>query len=86
MKMPILRDRRGQSIIEVLVATAVGAIMIIAAVGLLSPALRGNRDVSKVQISSALAKEMIDQVRVLQKPTGTTSLDWPPPPPTPITS
>jgi hypothetical protein len=55
--------RAGQSIIEVLVATAVGSIMVIAAVGLISPALRGNRDVTNIQVGSAIAKEAIDQIR-----------------------
>jgi Tfp pilus assembly protein PilV len=55
--------RAGQSIIEVLVATAVGSIMVIAAVSLISPALRGNRDVANIQMGSAIAKEAIDQVR-----------------------
>ena len=61
----VLRSgRRGQSLVEILVATAVGAIMILAAITVIAPALRSNTDVARTQAAAALAKELLDNVRV----------------------
>jgi len=57
-------DNKGQSLIEILVALAVGTILIIAAVSVIAPALRANTQADKVQVSSALGKELLENVRV----------------------
>ena len=59
-----LQDRRGQSLVEVLVAIAIGAILVVAAVTIIAPALRVNTQASRVQIAASLAKELSDSVRV----------------------
>lgn len=59
--------REGQSLIEVLVATGVGAIMIISAITVIAPALRSNTDVIRVQIGAALGRELLDNVRVFSE-------------------
>lgn len=59
--------REGQSLIEVLVATAVGAIMIIAAITVIAPAMRSNTEVIRVQIGAALGRELLDNVRVFSE-------------------
>ncbi|MDP2598659.1 MAG: prepilin-type N-terminal cleavage/methylation domain-containing protein [Candidatus Liptonbacteria bacterium] len=56
--------RRGQSLVEVLVAAAVGALLVIAAAGVIAPALRANSTAGRVQVSAALAKELSDNIRV----------------------
>ena len=59
-----LDERDGQSLIEVLIATVVGVIMIMAAVSIIVPAMKGGTDGTKKQVSIALGKEMMDNVRV----------------------
>jgi|SRR3989344_2964774 len=56
--------RRGQSLIEVLIATGVGVLLIVAAVVVIAPALRSNTQAGKVQTGAALAKELLDSVTV----------------------
>ena len=60
-------DNKGQSLIEILVALAVGTILIIAAVSVIAPALRANTQADKVQVSSALGKELLENVRVFSE-------------------
>ena len=55
--------RSGQSLIEVLVAIAVGTIMIIGAAALISPALRTSSTVKNMQAAAALGKELYENVR-----------------------
>ncbi len=57
--------KKGQSLVEVLVAIAVGALLVIAAAGMIAPALRENKQAGKVQTAAALGKELGDNVRVL---------------------
>lgn len=57
-------QRNGQSLIEVLVAIGVGTIMLVGAITALSPALKSSADVGKAQMGSALAKELLENVRV----------------------
>src|SRR3989338_10796871 len=57
----------GQSLIEILVALAVGTILIIAAVSIIAPALRANTQADKVQVASALGKELLENVRVFSE-------------------
>jgi hypothetical protein len=55
--------RCGQSLTEVLVATAVTTILILAAVALISPVLKNDRNVSSLAIGGALSRELLDNVR-----------------------
>jgi len=55
---------KGQSLIEVLLAVAIGAILITAGVALIVPALQSNTQASKIQVASSLGKELLDNVRV----------------------
>jgi Tfp pilus assembly protein PilV len=56
--------RRGQSISEVLIALAVGAIFMVAAVAVIAPALRENTQAGNVQEGATVAKALLDNVRV----------------------
>ncbi|MDP3948951.1 MAG: prepilin-type N-terminal cleavage/methylation domain-containing protein, partial [bacterium] len=60
-------DNKGQSLIEILVALAVGTILIIAAISVIAPALRANSQADKVQVASALGKELLENVRVFSE-------------------
>ncbi|MDO8664873.1 MAG: LamG-like jellyroll fold domain-containing protein [Candidatus Liptonbacteria bacterium] len=60
-------NKSGQSLIEILVALAVGTILIIAAVSVIAPALRANTQADKVQVSSALGKELLENIRVFSE-------------------
>ncbi len=72
MQLPCLKSyprdrqfaRRGQSLAEVLVALAVGSIMLIAASSIILPAVRSNTAVTQIQTSAALGKELLDNSRV----------------------
>lgn len=55
--------RRGQSLIEVLVAVALGTLIIMGAITILSPALKAGSAASQVQAASAAAKELLEGVR-----------------------
>src|SRR5258708_978498 len=56
--------RRGQSIIEVLVAVGIGAIFVIGAAALIAPALQSSKQAGKIQIGTALANELVNNVRI----------------------
>ena len=58
------RRGKGQSLVEVLLAVAIGAILITAGVALIVPALQSNTQASKIQVASSLGKELLDNVRV----------------------
>ena len=60
-----LGRRSGQSLVEILVAIAVGVILITGAVALIVPSIRNNRNVSEAQVSAALGRELFENVRVL---------------------
>ncbi len=55
--------KSGQSLIEVLVGIAVGVIMIIGAITVAVSALKSSADAGRVQASTALAKELLENVR-----------------------
>lgn len=55
----------GQSLIEVLIAIAVGAILIGAATTTIIPVLRSNLETRTVQIAGSLAQEYLDNLRSL---------------------
>lgn len=59
-----LEFRSGQSLIEVLIAIAIGALMVVAAGAIIAPALRVNTQTSQAQVGSSLAKALLDNVRV----------------------
>jgi hypothetical protein len=56
--------RDGQSLAEVLIAVAIGAVLIAAGVSLIVPALSSNAQAAKIQVATSLGKELIDSVRV----------------------
>lgn len=56
--------RQGQSLVEILVATAVGVIMILGALTIITPALKGNTQAAEAQVGTGLGKELMDNVRV----------------------
>src|ERR1700730_11433394 len=62
--------RKGQSIIELLVAVAVGALLVVGAVSIIAPVLRENTQAGQLQAAAALGKELADNVRVW------TDADW----------
>jgi len=64
MKHYLLPGNRGQSLVEVLVAVAIGAILVIAAVTIITPALRVNTQATRVQVASSLAKGLSGNIRV----------------------
>ena len=55
--------RSGQSLAEVLIAVAIGAILITAGVTLIVPALQSNKDAAKIQVAASLGKGLLDNVR-----------------------
>ncbi len=60
----MVRRRNGQSLVEVLIAIAIGAILVTAAVALLVPALRSNAQAAKVQFAASYGRGLLDNVRV----------------------
>lgn len=63
-------SRRGQSLIEILVAIAVGVVMIGVAVSIIAPVLRANTRTNSAKIAAALGRELLENVRVF------TEEDW----------
>ncbi len=63
----ICPDRSGQSLLEILVALGIGSILIIAAATIIVPSLRTNAQADKVQVSSSLGKELLENVRVFSE-------------------
>ncbi|MDO8504564.1 MAG: prepilin-type N-terminal cleavage/methylation domain-containing protein [Candidatus Liptonbacteria bacterium] len=57
--------RAGQSLIEMLVAMGIGVIMLLGVIMSIVPAIKSQTDSNKSQVGAALAKEMLDGVRVL---------------------
>lgn len=55
--------RQGQSLIEILVAVAVGVIMVVGALTIITPTLKTGSDVTRAQTASALGKELLDNLR-----------------------
>jgi len=63
----ILDSEEGQSLLEILVALGVGTLLIIAATTIILPALRTNTQADKVQVSSSLGKELLENIRVFSE-------------------
>ncbi len=59
--------RSGQSLLEILVALGVGSILIVAAATIIVPSLRTNAQADKVQVSSSLGKELLENIRVFSE-------------------
>ncbi|MEK7547137.1 MAG: LamG-like jellyroll fold domain-containing protein [Patescibacteria group bacterium] len=57
-------NRLGLSLVEMLIALSVGSILIIGATSIIVPSIRGNAQANKIQVSSALGKELLDGVSV----------------------
>jgi hypothetical protein len=57
-------SRRGQSISEVLLAIAVGAIFMVAAVAVIVPALRESSQAGNIQQGATVGQALLDNVRV----------------------
>ncbi|MBI4085511.1 MAG: prepilin-type N-terminal cleavage/methylation domain-containing protein [Candidatus Liptonbacteria bacterium] len=60
-------NNSGQSIIEILIALTVGSIFIIGAATIITPSLRSSAQANKVQVSSALGRGLLDNVRVFSE-------------------
>jgi prepilin-type N-terminal cleavage/methylation domain-containing protein len=56
-------QRKGMTLVEVLVAIALGALFIVAAVSLIAPALRVNTQTNTAQTIGSLSKELSDNIR-----------------------
>lgn len=56
--------RRGQSFVEILSAMAVGIVFVIGVAAGIAPSLRTREKTAKVQMSAALGKELLDNLRV----------------------
>lgn len=59
--------RRGQSLVEVLIAVAIGAILIIGGLALLAPVLRSGTQATRNQLGTALGRELMDNVRAVSE-------------------
>lgn len=60
-------NKKGQSLIEILVAVSVGTILILGVLAVISPALKSNKDVEYVQIGTGIARELLDDVKVFSE-------------------
>jgi type II secretory pathway pseudopilin PulG len=56
--------RRGQFILELLIAIAVGAVLMVAAVAVIVPALRENNQAGNIQESATVGQSLLNNVRV----------------------
>lgn len=56
--------KRGQSLVEILMAVALGAIMIAAAATVISVSLKTNTQASRIQVGTGLAKGLLENVKV----------------------
>lgn len=60
----ILHTRRsGQSLVEVLVAVAIGALFVIAAATIIAPTLKVSSEAGQIQAGTALARQLLDNVK-----------------------
>ena len=60
----LLSRKRGQSLIEVLIAAGLGALFVLAAATIIAPAIRISSQAGKAQVGAAAAKKLADNVRV----------------------
>jgi len=59
-----MRAKKGQSIVEVVIAVAVGTVIIVGVLTAISPLLRSGKEAQKLQTASSLGKELIENVIV----------------------
>ncbi|MBI4085992.1 MAG: prepilin-type N-terminal cleavage/methylation domain-containing protein [Candidatus Liptonbacteria bacterium] len=57
-------SEKGQSLVEILIALAVGSIFIIGATSIIIPSLRSNAQANRIQVGAAIGKELLENVRV----------------------
>lgn len=57
------RFRRGQSLVEILIAVAVGVILVGGALTIISPTLKTGGDAARLQVAAALGRELMENVR-----------------------
>ncbi len=57
--------RSGQSLIELLIAIAIGVILLVGAIMIISPALTTNANTERARVSAALGKELLENTRVI---------------------
>ena len=67
MKKLLLFCTGGQSLIEILVAIAIGFIFIMGAVAVIGPAIKGSSQASRAQTAIALGKELLENMRVFSE-------------------
>lgn len=60
--MKLFNNRHGQSLAEVLIATTITALLVVAAVALISPVLRNDKYAAKSSTGASLGKELLDNV------------------------
>jgi prepilin-type N-terminal cleavage/methylation domain-containing protein len=58
-------NKKGQSLIELIVAMAIGVILLVGGVSAIVPILKISSNVARIQAASALGKELLDNARVL---------------------
>lgn len=58
-------ERRGQSIIELVIAMAIGVILLVGGVSVVVPMLNISDNVARIQTASSLGKELLENARVL---------------------
>jgi len=63
--LSIFQSKRGQSLIEIIVAISIGAILIGGATAIIVPILRSNLETRNVQIATSLAQEYLDNVQAI---------------------
>jgi prepilin-type N-terminal cleavage/methylation domain-containing protein len=61
----ILNSHKGQSLVEVIIAIAVGAILIGGATAIIVPVLRSNLETRNVGIATSLAQEYLENIQAL---------------------
>ena len=59
-----LKKQTGQSLVEILVALAIGIIFVLGVMIVMQSSLKMGKDSEKIQISASLARELIDNVKI----------------------
>jgi len=65
-----LKIKTGQSLVEILVALAVGTIFVLGVMIVMQSSLKMGKDSEKIQTSASLARELMDNVKIF------TESDW----------
>jgi type II secretory pathway pseudopilin PulG len=58
-----MKKRCGQSLIEILVAVAIGVILVVGALTIVTPSIKTGSDVGRIQVASGLGKQLFDNLR-----------------------